>query len=246
MWRAEKGASMRHLADRLAKAERAVASNDVGSRLDKLARRADSVRREDCARTRQDAKGGLATESSEAYASPGSKGAQDNRNRTGVLEPRELSHLLDALGFRADSVGVRDALRKYDANYDGRIDIGEFHDIFRAVMRAEPIREDVCDVFAQYDRNRNGYLEVRELRNALAALGFEADRAAGTTTGSILRHFDADANGRLDLYEFNELVWELQRAVDRAARPTHYRGINPGGARADSPARSPGYYEWRY
>ena len=113
-------------------------------------------------------------------------------------------------------------------------------------MRAEPIRDDVCDVFAQYDRNRNGYLEVRELRNALAALGFEADRAAGTTTCDILRHFDADANGRLDLYEFNELVWELQRAVDRAARPTHYRGLSPGGGRADSPARSPGYYEWRY
>ena len=169
-----------------------------------------------------------------------------DRNRTGVLEPRELSRLLDALGFRADSAGVRDALRKYDANYDGRIDIGEFYDIFRAVMRAEPIRDDVCDVFAQYDRNRNGYLEVRELRNALAALGFEADRAAGTTTCDILRHFDADANGRLDLYEFNELVWELQRAVDRAARPTHYRGLSPGGGRADSLARSPGYYEWRY
>lgn len=59
MWRAEKGASMRHLADRLAKAERAAAGNDVGSRLDKLARRADSARQEDCARTRQDAKGGL-------------------------------------------------------------------------------------------------------------------------------------------------------------------------------------------
>ena len=79
MWRAEKGASMRHLADRLAKAERAAAGNDVGSRLDKLARRADSARQEDCARTRQDAKGGLVTESSEAYASPGSKGAQDIR-----------------------------------------------------------------------------------------------------------------------------------------------------------------------
>ena len=90
--------------------------------------------------------------------------------------------------------------------------------------------------------------DVRTDVESVAALGFEADRAAGTTTCDILRHFDADANGRLDLYEFNELVWELQRAVDRAARPTHYRGLSPGGAggRADSPARSPGYYEWRY
>ena len=140
LWQAEKGASMRHLADRLVKAERAAVGNGVGSRL-------------------------------------------------------------------------RDALRKYDADSDGRIDINEFYDIFRAVMRAEPMEVDVRTVFEDFDRNRDGYLEVRELRNALAALGFEADRAAGTTTGAILRHFDADANGREDV------VFVLGRTLCDASGP---------------------------
>ena len=115
------------------------------------------------------------------------------------------------LGLRADQKAAAGVLRRYDDDMNGRLDVHEFNELVHELLRHEPVGVDVRRVFEDFDRNRNGYLEARELREALRALGFEADASA---TLAVLRQFDGDLNRRLDLHEWRALVWELQRALD--------------------------------
>jgi Ca2+-binding EF-hand superfamily protein len=171
--------------------------------------------------------------------------AQFDSNRNGYLERGELARALDTLGFRSDSKAVSAAMGRYDDDWNGRLDVNEFAELFRDVLRHETPGSDLRDVFERHDRNRNGYLEVRELRAALAALGVEATAPAAA---AVLREFDDDLNGRLDLGEFHQLVWELRRAVgaiDRRAgggshldRSGGYRGLRSEPMRSSQPLRA--------
>lgn len=66
----------------------------------------------------------------------------------------------------------------------------------------ESLRQQVCELFAELDRDGDGSLSLPELRQALhsAAPQLAATRAA----------MDLDGDGRLDLAEFTELIRRLQ------------------------------------
>ena len=85
------------------------------------------------------------------------------------------------------------------------------------------VRASVAKAFDRFDDNGSGFLSVRELRGALAHYGVDVD-AAGAR--EVLRRYDDDPDGRLDLGEFDELVDDLEQGVVRTA----------GGARAAAAA----------
>ena len=58
-----------------------------------------------------------------------------------------------------------------------------------------------------YDRDGSGTLDAQELRPALKELGLETSEAAAE---KIVRAWDADGSGKLDLLEFTDLVRSLK------------------------------------
>ena len=134
-----------------------------------------------------------------------------DRNGNGYLEARELRDALRRLDFECDTQTAKDVLRKYDDDMNGRLDVHEFNELVHELLRHEPVGVDVRRVFEDFDRNRNGYLEARELREALRALGFEADASA---TLAVLQQFDENLDCRLDVHEFGALAQELARIQD--------------------------------
>ena len=72
----------------------------------------------------------------------------------------------------------------------------------------------VRDSFDLHDADKSGGIEQGELRNALRSLGYD------TSTGEavqVLRKYDPDKNGRLDLLEFYQLVQDLEKHQKRRA-----------------------------
>ena len=134
-----------------------------------------------------------------------------DRNKNGYLEVRELRDALGYLGLACDREAAAGVLRRYDDDMNGRLDVHEFNELVHELLRHEPVGVDVRRVFEDFDRNRNGHLEARELREALRALGFEADASA---TLAVLQQFDEDLDCRLDLHEFGALAQELARIQD--------------------------------
>ena len=85
----------------------------------------------------------------------------------------------------------------------------------KAVESAEDAR--IRQVFEQFDTNRGGTLDRKELRNALEALGMEGTRENVRTA---MKRYDDDRSRTLDLGEFTQMVRDLleqQMAIEDAA-----------------------------
>ena len=82
--------------------------------------------------------------------------------------------------------------------------------------------------FDRFDKNRSGFLDYRELRNALQHMGYDVSTRDAM---ELLRAYD-DHDGKLDVHEFGKLVRDLG-AVPRPAGRRHAAaggGGVPGGA----------------
>ena len=75
---------------------------------------------------------------------------------------------------------------------------------------------DVRDIFIRFDRNRSGRLDFAELRNALAALSVDC---TNSQAAAVLKRYDGNKNGLLDLDEFSRLVKELRQHQWSACPP---------------------------
>ena len=162
-------------------------------------------------------------------------------DNNGKLSVRELKAALKQLGVEASAEEAAAILRRYDSDHSHSLDIDEFtrlHDQLVAYERSHstaapgssaaavppppggpppppggPVSDDVRAAFAHFDKDSNGRVSSRELRSALTRLGIEA---SSDEAGAILRKFDADGSGALELEEFAALA-ERVRAVAPAA-----------------------------
>ena len=95
--------------------------------------------------------------------------------------------------------------------------------------------------FAHFDKDSNGQLSPRELRQALTRLGVEA---TGDEAAAILRKFDADGSKALEIGEFAALAEQLRQlrafapaALSEVAREAAAAAPAPRPVRPASAAR---------
>ena len=72
------------------------------------------------------------------------------------------------------------------------------------------VPDHMKDAFKLWDTDGGGELDGEELQSALAALGIEADCEK---TQRVMKRYDTDHNGSLDLAEFSNMVTELEHAA---------------------------------
>ena len=98
--------------------------------------------------------------------------------------------------------------RRLRVTYQGCAGESRVHFIAREVFAP---RYDLLDeteaLFSRYDRDASGHMDVAELKEALNALGLQADSDGAAR---VLNRFDRDASGRLEFTEFKRLVVDLR------------------------------------
>ena len=158
-----------------------------------------------------------------------------DRNRSGKLDYKELRDALRVLGLDVNSDDATKILARYDSDRNGLMDLDEFaklvYELRRYVASQQPrpsshqphptghtepsrkpthghaISPEVRAAFQRFDRNRSGRLDYREVRTALQAMGLDVSTQQAA---SVLRRYDADGSGFLELDEFSGLVWQLR------------------------------------
>ena len=70
----------------------------------------------------------------------------------------------------------------------------------------------IAAAFAHFDRNNSGYLDYKELRNALRHYGLDVDTEGAK---AILAAYDDQPDGKLDPREFYELVKDIEDGTTR-------------------------------
>lgn len=158
-----------------------------------------------------------------------------DRNRSGKLDYKELRDALRVLGLDVNSDDATRVLARYDSDRNGLMELDEFarlaYELRRYVASQQPrpsshhpnptgytepsrkpthghaISPEVRAAFQRFDRNRSGRLDYREVRSALQAMGLDVNTQQAA---SVLRRYDADGSGFLELDEFSALVWQLR------------------------------------
>ena len=120
---------------------------------------------------------------------------QFDRDGSGTLDAEELQPALAHLGLKCSTANAHKIVRAWDADNSGKLDLLEFTDLVRSLQ-----------TFSKYDKDGSGDIEVEELRPALRRLGLPADTE---TANSILKWYDADMSGRIELHEFAVLARDV-------------------------------------
>lgn len=153
-----------------------------------------------------------------------------DRDKSGAIEASELGKLLEAY---ASGTGERllAALARLETARPDRVTWDEFRQWWTEVVTSQhgPARaqkkggrrssrrqevvpatdtehseRDLLEIFARFDRNKNGTIEARELGALLEALGKDPD---DDDLRALFARFDTDKNGRISLDELR-LWWE--------------------------------------
>ncbi|KOO30116.1 calmodulin-like 5 [Chrysochromulina tobinii] len=136
-------------------------------------------------------------------------------NHNGYLEIQELRKALEHHGLNLSTAEAGRILSVYDDKPDGKLDLSEFAQSVRDLSAADEAPK-VKQTFARFDANDSGYLEIQELRKALEHHGLNLSTAEA---GRIMSSYDDKPNGKLDLSEFAQVIYDLSAADEAPAAP---------------------------
>ncbi|KAF5184953.1 Calcium-dependent protein kinase, partial [Thalictrum thalictroides] len=123
-------------------------------------------------------------------------------NNRGKLTIVELKSGLTKIGHQIPDADLQMLMEAADADGNGSLDYGEFVAVavhIRKMGNDEHLRK----AFAFFDSNKNGYIEVEELRDALHD---EVEPTNEDVINAILRDVDTDKDGRISYEEFTSMM----------------------------------------
>ena len=139
-------------------------------------------------------------------------------NGSGRMGYRDLRDCLRELRVDLNSREAESVLLQYDRDGNGFLELEEFGRIVKQagyrgsedrVIRGN-ISPEIRAVFEKYDHNRSGKLDFSELHTALKGMGLDA---SSNQSAEIIKRFDTDGNGLMELDEFSNLVWKLRESL---------------------------------
>ncbi|KAK9125319.1 hypothetical protein Scep_014165 [Stephania cephalantha] len=119
-------------------------------------------------------------------------------NKTGQLTLGELKVGLHKIGHQIPDADVRMLMEAADADRSGTLDYGEFVAVV-IHLRKMGNDEHLHRAFKFFDKNNSGYIEIDELREALAD---EVDPNHEEVINAIIHDVDYDKDGRISYDEF--------------------------------------------
>ncbi|XP_078614347.1 calmodulin-like [Branchiostoma floridae x Branchiostoma japonicum] len=122
----------------------------------------------------------------------------------GFISPAELGPALAALSIDPTPRLIKDTIRVFDVDENGKLDFDEFVTFMthmKEVMSPEP--RFLMEAFKSFDKDGNGTLDKREVKSAMATIGRNYD---DEQIDKLFELFDANRDGVLQYEEFVELM----------------------------------------
>ncbi|KAK9671034.1 hypothetical protein RND81_12G002300 [Saponaria officinalis] len=122
--------------------------------------------------------------------------------KRGKIGADELKAGLYKLGHQISEADVHILMEAGDANKDGYLDCGEFVAIAVHLKKMDN-EVHLREAFSFFDQNESGYIEMEELRKALAD---ELEINSEEVINAIMRDVDTDKDGRISYEEFAAMM----------------------------------------
>ncbi|VFQ91182.1 unnamed protein product [Cuscuta campestris] len=123
-------------------------------------------------------------------------------NNKGKIDMNELRVGLLKLGHQITDSDLHILMEAGDVDKDGYLDYGEFVAI-SVHIRKMGTEDHLKKAFEFFDKNQTGYIEIEELRDALAN---EIDSNSEEIINAIIQDVDTDKDGRISYDEFDAMM----------------------------------------
>ncbi|XP_066267209.1 uncharacterized protein [Branchiostoma lanceolatum] len=126
-------------------------------------------------------------------------------NKDGKMSSAELKAALEELDVKPSDALLQAILVQYDkAPKNGVLELNEFKNLVADMQAIEGAnREDVLDTFTNFDKDKSGFIEEGELKEALTTLGFASD---DHTVQAMIAVADKDKDGKVSITEFANMI----------------------------------------
>ncbi|WAR19393.1 CALM-like protein [Mya arenaria] len=124
-----------------------------------------------------------------------------DKNNDGLLNFPEVKDMLVSIGRDPRSCRVNEVLKEVDTDGDGAINFAEFLNFIAREQLAEGPEEqsELQQMFAMFDRNRDGRITHAEMKRALAETG---QNVPDSEIESMIREADDNCDGKVSYKEF--------------------------------------------
>jgi len=132
---------------------------------------------------------------------------------SGSLEHEEVLHILTrATGKQMSVDEAKRFLKRFDANMDGKLNVIEFADAFKAMGATESktkMKMSEWKALKEFDKDGSGVLEREELMQILTHSSGKAKGMSNEDAREFIDLFDEDQNGNIDASEFAKFYHSL-------------------------------------
>ncbi|XP_073048758.1 calmodulin-like protein 3 [Primulina eburnea] len=128
-----------------------------------------------------------------------------DRNGDGRITKEELNESLENMGILIPDKELCQMIENIDVNLDGCVDIEEFGNLYGNIVDERHEEEAMREAFDVFDRDRDGFISVDELKYVLGSLGLKSGGGAEDCKKMIMK-VDVDGDGFVDFKEFQMMM----------------------------------------
>eukprot|EP00091_Calanus_sinicus_P024289 TRINITY_DN8619_c0_g1_i1.p1 TRINITY_DN8619_c0_g1~~TRINITY_DN8619_c0_g1_i1.p1 ORF type:complete len:167 (-),score=90.13 TRINITY_DN8619_c0_g1_i1:25-480(-) len=129
---------------------------------------------------------------------------QFDKDGSGTISNKELLGVMRSMGQNPTEDELQALVMEVDVNGDGTIDFEEFLGMMeKSNKEGEGEESGIKEAFKIFDRDGNGYIDVKELKKVVSMLGTMLSKEE---VDDFMREADVDGNGKLDYDEFVNMM----------------------------------------
>jgi len=126
-----------------------------------------------------------------------------DKDGSGSISTKELLGVMRSMGQNPTEDEVLELVMEVDLNGDGTIDFQEFLQMMKKKSSEEDQMEDLREAFRMFDRNKDGFIDLIELRKVTNLMGATL---SSDEIQEFMREADKDGNGKIDYEEFVNMM----------------------------------------
>ncbi|UJR16517.1 hypothetical protein I4U23_003419 [Adineta vaga] len=123
-----------------------------------------------------------------------------DKDSDGAINPKVLGNVMRTLGQNPTEDELKGLINEFDCDGKGLIDFDEFLQMMAKRAKEHNEEDELIEAFRVFDKNRNGFIKVAELKHVMTNLG---EQFSSDEVDEILSEIDTTGNG---IIRYEELV----------------------------------------
>jgi len=126
-----------------------------------------------------------------------------DKDGSGAISAQELLGVMRAMGQNPTEDEVLNLMLEADLDGNGTIEFPEFLELMKEKYGSDDQESDLREAFKIFDRDRDGFIDMRELKKVSMMLGTCLDPQE---IDELMEEADVDGNGKIDYEEFVKML----------------------------------------